>query len=167
MRYHSISGRAVALLAVMVLTLLMVALAAPAAWATDFTVTNTNNSGTGSLRQAIVDTNNNQGADTIKFNIPGSGVKTISPTSTLPALTGQVIIDGYTQPGASENTLQKGNDAKILIELDGTNAGSSVHGLVLHASNSTLRGLVINRFTYAGIYIDAGTSASTWWRATF
>ena len=37
---------------------------------TVYTVTNTNNSGAGSLRQAIVDANGHAGADTIWFNIP-------------------------------------------------------------------------------------------------
>ncbi len=42
-----------------------------------FTVLNTNDSGTGSLRQAILDANS-MGGGTINFNIPGSGVHTIS-----------------------------------------------------------------------------------------
>src|SRR6476469_1816746 len=73
-----------------------------------FTVINTNDSGTGSLRQAILDANS-MGGGTIGFNIPGSGVHTISPLSILPTITQTVIIDGYTQPGnggppASPNT---------------------------------------------------------------
>jgi hypothetical protein len=40
--------------------------------AATYTVTNTNDSGAGSLRQAIIDTNNNPGPDTIAFNIPKS-----------------------------------------------------------------------------------------------
>src|SRR3954470_24244218 len=59
------------------------------------------------LRAAIQQANNtstNAGLDTIKFNIPGSGVKTIAPTSQLPSITDPVVIDGYSQPGASENT---------------------------------------------------------------
>src|SRR5438132_7471692 len=43
-----------------------------------FTVTNTNDSGPGSLRQAILSANVNPGLDSITFNIPGSGVRTIS-----------------------------------------------------------------------------------------
>jgi len=54
--------------------------------ATTFTVTNTADSGPGSLRQAILDANGNPGTDTIAFNISGSGVHTISPTSALPNL---------------------------------------------------------------------------------
>ncbi len=74
-------------------------------------VTNTNDSGPGSLRQAILDSNSNPGPDTIDFNIPGSGVHTISPTSALPTITDPVLIDGYSQPGSSPNTLLQGNNA--------------------------------------------------------
>src|SRR5262245_53416398 len=70
---------------------------------TPFTVSNTNDSGSGSLRQAILDANNNAGADTIRFAIPGAGVHTITPTSELPTITGPVTIDGYTQQGSSPN----------------------------------------------------------------
>ena len=44
-----------------------------------FVVTNTADSGAGSLRQAILDANANSGADVINFNITGTGVHTISP----------------------------------------------------------------------------------------
>src|SRR5207244_3239600 len=42
-----------------------------------FTVTNTNDSDGGSLRQAIIDANSNPGADAIAFSIPGPGPHTI------------------------------------------------------------------------------------------
>ena len=58
-----------------------------------FTVTNTDDSGAGSLRQAILDANANAGADTITFNISGTGAHTITPASALPTITGTVIID--------------------------------------------------------------------------
>ena len=48
-----------------------------------FTVNNTNDSGSGSLRQAIIDANMHSGADTIEFDIPGTGVHTITPTTGL------------------------------------------------------------------------------------
>ena len=56
--------------------------ALPLAAAT-FTVTNTDDTGPGSLRQAILDANAAPGLDTIAFNIPGAGVHTITPTSGL------------------------------------------------------------------------------------
>ncbi len=88
-----------------------------------FSVTNTNDSGAGSLRQAILTANSTpnsrNGPDEIHFNIRSEGVQTITPASALPAITEAVVIDGYTQPGASPNTLATGNNANILIELDG------------------------------------------------
>ncbi len=124
-------------------------------------VTNTNDSGAGSLRQAILDANANPGADTITFNIPGAGVHTITPASPLPAITDQVLVDGYTQPGASRNTLANGDNAVLLIELNGTVIGGS-SGLTFRASNSEVRGLVINRFAQ-GIFItgSSGTTQTT------
>src|SRR5690349_1725585 len=50
-----------------------------------FTVLNTNDSGAGSLRQAILDANS-MGGGTIQFTIPGTGVHTISPLTVLPTI---------------------------------------------------------------------------------
>ena len=121
--------------------------------AATFTVINTNDSGPGSLRQAILDANANAGADTIDFNIPGPGPHTIQPLSALPNITDPVIIDGYTQPGASPNTNGPGLglNTVLKIELDGSNAGAGVDGLHIIAGSSSVRGLVINRFSVSGI----------------
>ena len=118
-------------------------LAAPAAGLT-FTVINTADSGAGSLRQAILDANALPGADRIEFAIPGAGVQTITPLTALPTITDAVVVDGYTQPGASPNTLATGSDAVLLVELDGN--GGGFNGLRVTAGASTLRGLVVNRF---------------------
>ena len=85
--------------------------------ASTFTVANTNDSGAGSFRQAIMDANANPGLDTIAFAIPGSGVQTIAPTSTLPTITDPVVIDGYTQPGSVANTLPIGDSAVLQLSL--------------------------------------------------
>ena len=69
-----------------------------------YTVSNTSDSGPGSLRQAILDANSHAGADAIAFNIPGTGVRTIALASELPVITSPVTIDGYTQSGASANS---------------------------------------------------------------
>src|SRR5215813_11112292 len=90
--------------------------------ANTFVVTNTDNSGPGSLAQAILDANANPGPDIITFNIPGSGVHTISPNTSLPTITDPLTIDGYTQPGASANTLSAGSNAVLQIELSGAAA---------------------------------------------
>src|SRR5215467_524995 len=112
--------------------------AAPLAAAT-FTVTTTADSGPGSLRQAILDSNAAFGADEIVFAIPGSGVHTIALASALPAMTDGVILDGYSQPGASPNTLPVGHglNTVLMIEIDGTGAGSDPC-LTVKAGNGTL-----------------------------
>jgi hypothetical protein len=109
-----------------------------------FSVTNTNNSGCGSLRQAILDANANPGADTISFQI-GTGEKAIQLTSALPAITDVVTIDGTTQPGFSGTPI---------IILDGSGVTTPpINGLSITAGSSVVRGLVINRFSGNGINI--------------
>ena len=88
--------------------------------------------------------------DTIDFDIPGTGVQTIEPTSTLPNINKPVTINGYSQPGSSPNTLVVGDNAKILIQLDGQDAGATTTGLFLGAGNSEVEGLVVNRFGTPG-----------------
>jgi hypothetical protein len=121
-------------------------------------VTNTNDSGPGSLRQAILDANASSGSDTIAFNIPGVGPHTLQPSSALPHITDPVLIDGYTQPGARPNTNPPGQgiNAVLSIELDGDNLrGSTGNGLHIRAGASTVRGLVINRFPGLGVVLSS------------
>ena len=107
-------------------------------------------------------------ADRINFNIPATdpgrnpttGVFTITPTtSPLPNITETVTIDGYTQPGASANSLASGNNAILLIELNGSSTPQG-NGLTLANPGGTIiRGLVINRFSgpdAAGISATSG-----------
>jgi hypothetical protein len=134
-------------------------LGAALASASAFTVTNTTDSNPGSLRQAILDANANPGADIIDFNIPGAGVQTISPTTPLPAITQAVTIDGYSQPGASANTLAVGNNAVILIELDGNGVTvNGASGLSVTGGATIIRGLAINRIDRGILLAGAGGS---------
>jgi hypothetical protein len=110
-----------------------------------FVVTNANNHGSGSLRDAITNANATPGTDTITFNIPGPGVKTISLLTTLPEITDRVVIDATTQPGYA---------SAPLIELDGLSLTSG-SGLVIKAGGSTVRGLAIVRFRDAGISLNS------------
>jgi CSLREA domain-containing protein len=150
----------------------------------------TPNDGTVSLREAITAINagtnlgdpdiiaQNPGTfgtnDTIRFNIPGTGVRTINVGSSasaagiaLPTITKAVVIDGYTQPGAAANTQANSDNATILVELNGTGAGASANGLTVNVAlasataNVTIRGLAINRFGGNGIRLQSGFNAVT------
>lgn len=113
---------------------------------TDTTVTNTNDSGPGSLRDAITNANNNPGIDVIDFAIPGAGVHTIHLLTELPTITDTVTIDGYTQAGATPNTLDEGDDAVIAIRLDGATLTAVAPGLGVCAQNSLVKGMSITGF---------------------
>jgi hypothetical protein len=86
-----------------------------------FTVTSTDDSGAGSLRQAILDANAAGAGSVVAFNIPGPGVPTIAPATDLPPISAAVTIDGTTQPGAKANTnpVGMGNNAVLLVQLSG------------------------------------------------
>jgi len=113
------------------------------------------------LRAAIQESNDTNGVDQIRFNIvSAASVKTISPASALPTITEALTINGYSQTGASANTLAEGNDAVLKIQLNGTNAGSA-NGLVIQASDSTVKGLVINRFEGNGVLISGSGATGT------
>src|SRR5690348_462768 len=79
-------------------------LALPSAQAQQFIVTNTDDSGPGSLRQAIIDSNTNPpatGTNFIEFSIPvvSPSPQTILLFSPLPPITSAVVIDGSSQLG--------------------------------------------------------------------
>jgi hypothetical protein len=133
--------------------------------ANTYTVTNTNDTGAGSLRQAITDANANPGADLIHFSITGSGVHTIAPASALPQITDAVTIDGYTQAGSSANTNNpdQGTNAQIMIEIDGTGVPfpSSVLEFVAGSAGSVVKGLAINRAQFRAAIAILGVANVT------
>ena len=98
-----------------------------------FTVTNTDNEGFGSLRQAIIDANESFGPDQINFDIPGNGPHSISTVNYLPNVTEKTFINGASQPGSKCGT----SDfvPKIIIKgysqvhFDETANGSGVRGI--------------------------------------
>jgi CSLREA domain-containing protein len=153
----------VALAALLAVGLLALLVTRPVYGAT-FTVTKTADTADGScdsdcsFREAIIAANAALGIDTIAFNIPGAGPHTIQPASVLPALTDQVNIDGYTQPGSSPNTnpITWGLNTVLKITLDGLGAGSNADGIWITsgASGSTVQGLLIQKFSRAGMRLS-------------
>ena len=141
------------------------------------TVVNINNSGDGSLRQAVANANNmtgdaslavsgrTAGIEHIIFMLPNgtsaaglnsaynvfvSGVATIAPTVMLPLVTSPLVIDAQTQPGWT---------LAPIVRIDGASAGA-VSGITLTASGNTIRGLMVTGFLPAGFFEGAINVAS-------
>ncbi len=101
-----------------------------------FAVTNTNDSGAGSLRQAIINANQTAGRQTISFNISGTAPFKIIVASPLPTVN-NAVIDAATQPGFNGSPI---------IELTKADGANGFDGLTI---NSTIiKGLVINKFLF-------------------
>lgn len=117
-------------------------------------VTNSNDSGAGSLRKAILDANASPDYSGIVFDIPGAGPHFIPALTALPPITQRVIIDGYTQTGASANTngQWQADNAVIQVVLSGWPVVND--GLVIQANYCTIRGLAIQNFAGNGIYLE-------------
>lgn len=119
-------------------------------------VTNTNDTGEGSLRQAIIVANADTGLDTITFDIPTAGPHTINVATQLPNLTDTgIIIDGSTQTGASCGDLWAGTPHNIQIQIN--DGGSVSSGLVPSGVSQTIRGLSVTGFNRGINLIAAGT----------
>lgn len=118
--------------------------------ATTYTVTNTNDSGAGSLRQAISDANSNVGADQIDFAISGAGPHTIVLASGL-SITDQVKVNGLSQIGSVCN----GTSSTIKVVIEGNGIG--VSGAV--ANGTEINGLVFGTGTN-NLVIGGDTSSN-------
>jgi len=122
-----------------------------------FFVTNTNDAESGSLRDAIVESNaacTDAIACKIAFRIAGAAAawQTIEPLSALPAITGvDVALDGTTQTRYFGDSNPLGPE----IELRGSNLEGVTNGIVMAAScNFEVLGLAINSFPNAGLHIS-------------
>ncbi|MGO9924331.1 MAG: FG-GAP-like repeat-containing protein, partial [Isosphaeraceae bacterium] len=124
-----------------------------------FLVNTTADSGPGSLRQAILDSNAATGkSDVIDFAIAGGGVQKIAPLSPLPTITSPVLIDGTSQPDYAGTPL---------IELNGSHAGGG-DGLTISAAGVTVCGLDVDRFSQgAGIHLTGVGATGDWIYANF
>ncbi len=115
-----------------------------------YNVINTNDTGAGSLRQAIIDSNFNAGADQIQFAIPGPGPHSIAPATAFPTITDPLTIDATTQPGYAGTPV---------VELNGATVPAVGLTLLSGSNGSAIRGLAINRFGGAGIEIQSDSNA--------
>ena len=113
-------------------------------------VTNTNDSGAGSLRQAMLTANATPVAlaRQIVFDIPGPVPPyIITPLTALPIMTRPVSIDGSTQHGYA---------GAPLVLVDGSLTAPGTNGLQLTGGSSVIRGLAIGGFSGVGILLQTG-----------
>lgn len=113
-----------------------------------FAVVNTNDSGAGSLRQALLDAAASPAGDVIEFSIPGGGAHTIAISTNLPALSDDTL-DATTQPGYEAGGLHP-------IEIRNGGTPHPEIGLTM-AGGATARGLTINGF-WAGIFVNGDSN---------
>lgn len=139
-----------------------------------YTVTNTNNTGAGSLRNAITNANTNPGRDTIRFNIGVAGnlfegtapntYAVIELSTALPAITGDLFIDGTTQADSNPGSFAAqavGVDNIMLsaialpdvyivpaagFSFPINSTGVNGNGISVDGSNVTIRGIAISGF---------------------
>lgn len=140
MRVTDVSTRRLAMTHILPVFMLGVVLllagVCPASAAT-ISVTNLNDSGPGSLRQAITDAMASPSADTITFSISG----TMTPLTALPNITadgGALSIDGTGQT----------------VVISGPNAGRAF--TVLSGATLSLQGLTLSNFSHSAI-LNAGS----------
>jgi hypothetical protein len=125
-----------------------------------FSVLNLNDAGPGSLRQAVLNANANAGTDVVEFNVAGTIRLT---TGALPAITGDVDIDGASAPGFSGTPIvevnynhfgglqfSQGSIGSILSSLSLVNAAGA--GVTLNGGGDML---------IAGNYIGLGLDGVT------
>jgi hypothetical protein len=123
--------------------------------ATVLTVTNANDAGPGSLRQALIDANAAANLNTIRFNIAGACPRTITLASLLPDIVHPVAIEGYSQPGASRNTAVLGWNATVCVVLNGGNQITGAYGLNVNTGASANATVSIEGLAFAGHSIAA------------
>ena len=99
-------------------------------------VFNTNDSGAGSLRAAILQANASAGVpDTINFTVAANSI--ISPTSPLPTIT-----DTVSTMGAP-------------VEINGATAGATAYGLRISAPSCLIQNIAVTGFQEGGIRINS------------
>jgi hypothetical protein len=121
----------------------------------ELVVTNSNDSGPGSLRAAIAAANANPDANTIVFAIPDPPAPILAASTF--AITAPVTIDGYTQPSATPNTAGTGTNAVLQIVIDGSSTPSGSM-FSITASDVVLRGLVMSDAKEMSVLYSSGSN---------
>jgi RTX calcium-binding nonapeptide repeat (4 copies) len=125
------------------------------AQAADFTVSNLNDSGAGSLRQAILDANATPGADRVLFQSTLSGQITLG--STLPGITDATEVLG---PGPEKLTVSGNNNSGILYVNTPPGTPVTVSGLKLTGGSRENGGAILSKYAELTV-VNAVVSGNT------
>jgi parallel beta-helix repeat protein len=121
-------------------------------------VTNTNDTGVGSLRQAISDANQSANLNRIHFAIGSTcGPRVFNLLIPLPQITAPVIIDGYTQPGAARNTATTGNNGTLCIVLQQPAGSFANSAFLVTASADPTTSLRVDGIGFSNFLLGAIT----------
>lgn len=108
------------------------------------------------LRAGIMEANNVAGDDRIEFAIAAPAPALIQLTGALPLISsrgGNLVIDGYTQPGSRVNNATLGSNAIPGIEIRGNGSAAREVAFFITSSRNTIRGMLIHN-AYRAIMID-------------
>lgn len=126
--------------------------------ADNFTVSNRQDAGAGSFRQAIIDANANPGHDTIDFDVSGS----ILLLTALPSLTDSVEIQGVPDGATATAPLVEINaNGNAGLNFGPGSDGSSLFSLAIVNASGAAVTLVASHITIAGNYLGLRLDGST------
>jgi hypothetical protein len=119
----------------------------------------------GSLRAAIKAANAASGPFRITFNIPSGCPTLLTIAAPMPAITGDVTIDGSTQSGWTANSGFGQFDSNLCIYLNGTGTrdiGLHVPATATSSARLVVRALGFAGFTDAAIKLEGGSNHRIW-----
>jgi len=141
----------------------------PGAVADTYTVINTNDNGTGSLRDAIQKANQKAGRQTITFNIPGACPHKVGLVTSLDDIVDDLEIDGYTQPGSVMNSAKIGTNA-VLCVVVGPASGNIQHSFQVPDTAPDTTQLTVSGIAFTGghsiaVDLSGGSGHYVWGNA--